>query len=359
MRKPLIRKLPFALPLLATAAGALLWAPSASAIDSERKRIRVDFGEVACIQRVVRSENAVHEFNWSIEEEEVYPIPADEVDGGRRHQILAIRKQSVLELPTWLSQTDIDATAAKIDGFGAVEDAYIWESSPDWPADVWRRVTPDAPRIEITNAAAEAGASFDTTGLAPGPYQLIGYTYDPPVNVTSRADGLLKVVDSPNEDGAPALYVHAGDFTVVTEGDRIDFDACLDAAPGTTLEAYLGEVQLGVEPEWEAIPLQLGDVPNRGEFQLSVDIPYGWGGQPLRKVLLRVDAVDPDGARYTAYASRFFEVAADPNGGEESGETGGENESSGGGCDVGGRSGALGLLGLVLGLSFRRRRRAR
>jgi len=350
------------MPLLASAAGALLWSPSASALDPERQRLLVDFGQVPWMQCIVRSEATALDFSWSIDEEETYPIPADEVVGGRRHQILAINRQSILELPSWLSQADIDDTAAVIEGFGNVEAKYIWDQSPSWPSGSWLRVTPDAQRVEITHAAAEQGASFETSGISTGVYQLLGYTYDPPVNVTSRAEGLLKVVDTANEAGAPALFVHAAQQAVFTEGEHLRLAACIDAAPDTSLRAYLGEVELGAEPNWEPVDLDATAVPERGEFDLELDIPYGWGGQPLRKVLLRVDAVDPEGATYTAYSSRFFEIAADPNGetGEAQDADAGGERSSPGRCQVGDTGGFayLGSLGL-LGLAGVRRRRAR
>lgn len=337
-------------------AGVFAFAPRAIAIDTLRERIRVDFGEVPCMERIVRSTDTDYTFNWSISSEESYPIPSDEVPGGRTHQILAIARQEAKQLPTWVSQADVDASAAIVPDFGVPSDEDIFERSPNWPAPSWLRVTPDDPRIEITDANAQAGATWDTTDVPPGAYQLVGYTFDPPVNITSRREGLLKVVDG-DENGAPALFIEPRDVAVTLEGTTLGLQACIDAAPDSTLTGYIGEVVASDAPiDWQEVDLEVANLPSRGGFELGVRVPFGAGGNPLRNYRVRVDVQDVGGASYTAYSPRVYAVAEDP---DAPGETGDGGSGPGGGCSIASNAegGRLAFwLGLGWGLVWRRRR---
>ncbi len=347
-----MRGLSLVAPLLALAAGALAFAPRAGAIDTLRKRITVDFGAVPCMTRIDRSVDPVVELSWSIDEEESYPIPDDEVVGGRTHQLLAIARQDAGALPTWVSQTDIDATAAVVTDFGTPPPEDIWTQAPAWPSDSWTRVTPDDPRIEITFEAAAMGASWDTTGIPEGAWQLIGYTYDPPVNVSSRREGLFKVVDD-DGDGPPALFIEPKDVALTMEGRDLELDACIDAAAGSSLSAYIGEVVGGgAEIEWEQVELSLDELPARGDFPFAVQIPWGAGGQPLRAYRVRLDVEDPSGAVYTAYSPRVYQVSEDPDGPPPDDESG----ASPCACRADTKGTPAASLALLALLAWRRRR---
>jgi hypothetical protein len=336
--------------------------PRALALDTLRARVTVDWGDVPCLERVVRSENPVFHFDWSIEEE-VTMVPEDEPPQSRRFQFLAIDRQNAGTSPDWITEADIAQVHAIDPSFGDPGPEEIWELSPNWPAGSWLRVTPDAERIPITLETAAAGVDWDTSGIPSGAYQLLGYTWDPPINLTRARQGLVKVVDTTDELGKPALYIDPWGESAPTapEGSELLAQICVDAPSGSTLEAYIAagnpNARSNEDFEWIAATLRGFEGQAEAMTEVAIEIPELGVGASFEAHRLRIDITDPEGASYTAIAPQFFNVAAG-DGEPPPGETGGSaNEDSGEGCACRAQPRNSSLLGLLLLPAFAGRRR--
>lgn len=345
--------------------GALAFASSALALDQLRKRAEVDFGDVPCIQRVVRNQDPVFHFDWSIEEEVMYPIPEDEPAQSRRFQFLAVNQQNAGKSPEWISQADIDAVHELDATIGDPSESQIWEKSPNWPAESWFRVTPDDMRIEVTFAAADEGADWDTSGVPVGAYQVLGYTWDPPINITAVYEGLIKVVDDADDVGGPALYLEPwpeGDTPVVPEGALLELDICVDGPAETSIRAFIARpnpnARSNSDFEWVEATVSGYASAAQGNMKLSIEIPELGVGTVLEPHRVRIDVEDQEGNSYTAISPRYFQVS-EGEGNPPLGETGGDHAAEGGsgGCNLQGPAGTNATCLALLSLLFWRRRR--
>ena len=362
-----MRRRPLA-PLTALAAGALAFVPSALALDNLRPRTVADFGDVPCMQRVVRSENPLFHFDWTISEETIYPLPPGEAVQGQRFQFLAVHRQDAGSTPEWINLADVEEAQALASQGGdeivPPPDDAVWDLSPYWPSGTWTRITPDDLRIEQSNAAAELGVDWDTSGLPVGAYQVLGYTWDPEVNVTNAREGLIKIVDDADELGPPALYVNpweGDELPAVAEGEMLPVSLCTDAPEGSQLRAYLARPVADARhnEHFEWVPAVISDIDaGTGDHQVEVEIPE-LGVSSLREDhRLRIDIEDPRGQVYTAIAPRVFQVKqgdGDPPPSYEETGDGGDDDGSAG-CRVDPSSGSVGLLWLLPLLAGRRRK---
>ncbi|MGB1015554.1 MAG: hypothetical protein ACPG4T_15565, partial [Nannocystaceae bacterium] len=234
----------------------------ARAGDGPRPRTPPEFGEVACMTVVDRSVTPIFELSYSVLQDEIEPT-VDEVSDGRRHQFVALG-QPFQSLPLWINTADVEAAeAVGLVDASKVPDSEILTQSPQWPADSWTRVTPDAPRIPITQAAASLGVSWDTSDALPGVYVISGYTWDPPFNLHSPRWGALKIIDGQAESqNLPAAFLPPNPNNVVYADTNFPVLGCLDALPGSVLRASWAEVRYSGTPQWhvfaEDVPVDTG-----------------------------------------------------------------------------------------------------
>ncbi|EDM73594.1 hypothetical protein PPSIR1_12408, partial [Plesiocystis pacifica SIR-1] len=197
------------------------------------------------------------------------------------------------------------------------------ETSAEW-AGCWARITPDDARRPITFEAAEAPVVWDLDGLSPGTWMIAGYTWEPPINLWSRAPWVVRVVDQPVAEADPASLQVAATFDPIPEvlnlGDAAPLSGCLDAPPGTTAEFQARRSKFEDSPGWTS--WASAEVDQEGALAWpSFSAPAELEGYPL---VLRVRFDGPGEAGHTDY------VADAPNGmiafGQGAGD-GGDEES--------------------------------
>jgi hypothetical protein len=323
------------------------------------------------MQRIVRSESPVFHFDWTISEETTYPLPEGEAVQGQRFQFLSINRQDAGTTPEWINLADVEeAQTLASQGGGELvppDPNAVWDLSQYWLTQDWTRITADDARIEQTHAAAETGVDWDTSGLPVGAYQILGYTWDPEVNVTSVREGLLKIVDDPNEVGPPALYINpweGDELPAIAEGEMLPISLCSDAAEGSRLRAYLArpvaDARGNQDFEWIPASLHGLDALGTGDHQLELEIPELGVGNMRQEHRVRIDIEDPEGRVYTAIAPRIFQVKQGegqaPPADDETGD-GSDDGSASSGCRVDPRGEPATWL-LLLPLLARRRRKA-
>jgi MYXO-CTERM domain-containing protein len=298
------------------AAAAVLGVPTpANAINGARERVEPQFEDVACMTRVVRSVDPVFHIAYSVERDDVELDPED-VPSGRRHQFLALAKQSPHALPDWISWADVSeaATADLVDA-GEVADGAVFESASAWPDGTWVRITPDSPRLPITLEQAAAGVDWDTSTVGAGPWQVLGYTWDPERNEHQLRDGLVMIVDGDGDSPAPGVHLTVpGD--PIFEGETLSMNGCADAMPGSTFAVHVAEVIPDVEPEWRLIEASIegAGTTGRGSLDLEWEVPFDLGGSPAAQYRVRLTIEDPQGRIYEAHPLRRLEIldAGDP-----------------------------------------------
>ena len=270
----------------------------------------------ACMTVIDRSQGAVVHFDYEIPLEDTM-VTADEVPDSRRHQFVAFCRNHTPQepLPVWLSWKDVDiADAAGISDKEDATDQDVLETHSVYK-DCFFRVTGDDERRPITFAEAAKGFDWDTTALAPGPYILQGYTWEPAFNIWSKRPGVVHVVDGPDLSAvAPAAALTNtqdflfGDDTLVLEG-------CVRAMPGSTMSGYwavTGADTLDWKPFAEGVPID-------GE---TLQLPFKPPPEALvETVALRVDVTDPMQRTFSAYPQALVVVL--PGSGETT--TGGDD----------------------------------
>jgi len=274
--------------------------------------------EPACLTVVDRTVDAKLAFNYTIPYEDLRPVDAiDEVDNSRRHQFIGFCQWHSPQEPLggWLSTADVDyATAAGVVDMGSVEPGDILEQNPAWQ-DCFTRITGDDERRLITFAEAGKPVVWDTTGLAPGPYVISGYTWEPQFNIWSVRPGVVKVMDDPDPSKNGPMLAITNRNEIVFAEDVLTIAGCLDAMDGATITgswALTNDDTLDVL-EWTSFA---ADVPVSGDsFELPFAPPQPTVGE---SIVIKIVIVDPMDRLYTAHMLDLVDVL--PGGAGESGE---------------------------------------
>ncbi len=283
----------------AAALGVVAASGSAQAGNSQHPRTPVEWDNVTCMEFVDRTVEANYDLVYGIPFEDTDVTP-EEVVGSRTQQFFALCRQTSPQedLPSWISMADVEQTLINYEDFVTPQDDDIFELATEWDG-CWHRITQDADRRPITDAASSQPVSWDTSVVPAGAYVLLGYTYEPVSNLWSpRVGGVVRVHDEgdPAADG-PAGAISTGEQSPCV-GDTVRIEGCVSALPGTTMTASFA-ITSGPDasdPDWTAFA---EDVPVQGDqFALEWVVPQEAGGA---STLLRVDFTDPNGETYTAY----------------------------------------------------------
>lgn len=334
---------------LLVALAVLVPAPGASAANGLKPRVPVIWTAGECATIVDQQAAPILHLEYSVlAEEDPDDRTPDEVDDSRTHQFLAFAKQDFhKDPPLWIARADIQRAAMVDDTVheSDVDREAILEETTRFAADEWIRVTPDDARAPITFAQAAMGVDWDTTGVAPGTYQVAGYTWEPLGNLWARRPGFVKVIASTADAAAagPSIALLRDDVAIVA-GTPHTLRGCADVAQGTTVTVEWGESIGTIEPEWQNV---VEDEPiETGPLTIAVDLPDEAGGKSVR---LRAIVTDADGRTYTAFTPEVVAVGANPN---PASDDGGSER-----CAVGGSAGSIAWWLILLGLRIGRRRR--
>ncbi len=318
-------------------------AADAGAIDGIRPRTPILWpDDVPCLVEVDRSIEATVVLPYAIPFEDPaagQSITDDEVDDGRRHQLLAFSQDidPRVAMPEWIGWSDVmRAEAAGLADAATIDDSRVLEGHP-LLGDTFVRIDADDARRPITFAAAEAGAAWDTSALVPGTYVVRGYTWDPWPNLWALPrHGVVRVFDDVDDPTlVPALAVGM-DALVLHRNEVGMIEGCLAAPAGTTLSAAWADF---TDADGELTELVSGVVAEGGVVAIPFEPPEAlWGGFAV----VRVTATAPNGLRWDAFVPESITIlasdapmgCADDTGdsgcaGSSSGDDGAPSESSG------------------------------
>lgn len=331
---------------------ALAWLCSspARASNIRHPRTPVLWPEAPCIQDVERAPGASLEFDYAIPYEDTQ-VSSDELDDSRTHQFVAFCRQwpAGEPPPPYISVADLQrAIDAQIELDAALleEPEATLETSLEW-AGCWTRVSADDARRPITEAAAAEPVSWSVEGVAAGTWMLAGYTWEPPLNMWSRAPGVVRVLDP----AAQAPPQPAATVALTPEGLELDssltIPVCLAAEPEAQLH-FEWAVAKDEPRVWTSALAQAVGEAAQLELEFPSDPEYQGATLLLRA---RVEGLE---ASYISHGLVRLNVYAPPLGGEDEGEgeetgaqeeSGAESEESGGsssGADDGGQAEAGG-----------------
>ncbi|MCY1060683.1 hypothetical protein [Nannocystis sp. SCPEA4] len=289
-----VRLCTLGLPLVVA---ALLPPATARAGNGIHERTPVQWPETTgCMTVIDRSVSPIVHFDYEIPFEDTM-VTADEVTDSRRHQFVAFCRNHTPQepLPVWLAWKDVEiAEAAGIAEKTDYKDDEVLETNAIYK-DCFVRVTADEARRPITFAEAAKGFDWDTSALAPGPYILQGYTWEPAFNIWSKRPGVVHVVDGPDLAGVPPAAALMNTEDLLFGEDTLMLQGCARALPGSTMTGYWSLTgQSGLE--WNVFA---EGVPLEGEtIALPFKPPFEAVGQT---VALRVDVVDPMQRSFSAF----------------------------------------------------------
>lgn len=249
-----------------------------------------------CMTLVDRSVDPVLHLEYEIGSEDVCAEPS--VPDDRTHEFFGFCRdhRPYTFLPNWI-------TAADAVGEPGVDAEDVLETAMDWsecffPLD-------EVGRRPVTFEQAEQGVDWDTSQVAPGTYVLAGYTYEPPLNLWSERQGVVKVHDGDPDAVGPAVAIAVDvDGTTAYRDETIEISGCVDALAGSDLA--FSWALAGDDSPWHPL---LTVVPDDDVFTVSfVPSEDMWGEQ----LVLRVEVVDPMARSGTAYLdSSIIVVDAD------------------------------------------------
>jgi hypothetical protein len=281
----------------------VLWSRDAAANDGISPRTPVLWEAPPCKQRVDRSVDAVLHLPYAIPHEDTNVLD-HEVENSRTHQFFALcrPKDPRHRLPPWITWADVEMArqANLILPGDTVDPEDVLESSA-WTG-CWTRITEDADRRPITDAMADEGVDWDTTAVEPGAHTVYGYTYHPRFNLWSLRPGVVKVHDGDPDGVGPAVAITTLE-TIVTAGDAVTIEGCLDTPAGSTLSAAHADASTPGEPSWTRF---VEDQPVEGEdFAVELFAADTLAGTTS---MIRVEVRDALGRTYTAYMEGFVIV---------------------------------------------------
>jgi MYXO-CTERM domain-containing protein len=295
--------------------------------------------DVPCMAVHDRSQGAIFHLPYAIPFENT-ELGDDEPPDSRTHQFFAFCRSRFPQnfLPNWVSQADVDeAIAYDLVMPGVVAPSDILDLNEEW-ADCFFRINADDERLPITEASADAGVDWDTTGLPAGGYNLYGNTHEPVFNVWWPRPGVVKIHDGDPTAVGPVGAVSTGELTPYRD-QSVMAEGCVDALPGTTFS--VSYALSATDPEWTEYSADLEIDGDAFAFEFTPPaLLHGESG------MLRVDFTDPMGRTYTAFQTDHILVidADNPEGdcedqgsfiGAPCNESGGQDESSSGGTSVG------------------------
>jgi hypothetical protein len=331
-RAPLV--LALTLPLLPVAARAA---------NGLRPRTPAVFEGVPCLQVVTAGERLHIDYSVPYDDTE---RTVDELPDSRAHQFFAFSQQRFdFAPPVWITQGDLDRAEANGDITRTFGPNDILETSAQWPASTWVRLTPDDPRAPITMAQAAMGVDWDTTGTPPGTWLVAAYTWEPENNLWSHRFGAVRVEDPADpETAGPTVFLPREDGLLANRGEPLVVSGCVQAPAGSTMTASWGTLEGVDEPQW--VPFLEDEPVESGELTLEFVAPAEAGAT----VKLQVIVTDPEGRTYVAYTPTTLAVVGEAPVEDDGG-------SEGCGCTAGPRPGPLGtLVGLLLLALVRRGR---
>lgn len=349
----------------------------AAAGDALRPRTPIVHRGETCLTLVDRGATPVVHLDYSFPVEDTcagsYAAPT--------HQFFALCRPPAPgeALPQWISGADVaSAMALEIPLFPR-EPGDVLADSAAWSG-CWWRVTADDDRRPLTCEVARAGVEWDVSALAPGPYVIAGYTYQPPRHLWSPRWGVFKVFAG-DPDAAPPVAALAQREAFVYADQTIDLAVCVSALAGSSLRLEFARHEDA--PAWQplaevAVTGAVVTVPwtppaaVHGEdvrLRVRVDDPLGRSGVLAAPELLHVlavpsptggsgDAPDepPDMCRGGDPPASLYCPPPPASGGEDSGAA---DEVADAGCACTQRPGDAAWRGGLLLLGLPRRRGAR
>jgi len=213
---------------LTTACVVGLASSPARAGNTVHPRTPVQWPEGACMRTIDRSVDPIFHVDYEIPFEDTN-LTSDELPDSRRHQFLALCRQYDRQtgLPTYVSEDDLARTIAADLADPAIDDEpdATLERTEAWDG-CWQRINADDARLPITFATANSGIDWDTTSVEPGVYQLVGHTFEPPVNLWRLAPYVVRVTDGQDDDIGPAAVLP--DVPQVVDHDaKVTLDPCV------------------------------------------------------------------------------------------------------------------------------------
>lgn len=228
-----------------------------------------DFGTPECILvadlRTTKELMIPYEIGFDDTEPELGHII---IEGSKTHQFFAWRGTvlqtlpryeyrpysgaNVVLLPLWLNLDDLTRADAANDpsvnpDFHA---SNIGNNVLHMRSDVagqWLEVSKMPARVPITIEQGMKGVRWDLTGVQPGVYQLVSYTFSPPFNAWEPRSGVIKVIDGVVD--TPAVTLDSVDGTSYAgQGWRVT--GCIDTPAGSSVSGwYRIETEGEVESE--------------------------------------------------------------------------------------------------------------
>ena len=217
---------------------------------------------------------------------------------GDRHVVVPFgdREGERVPMPLWLSQEDIERSAAAVTPEDMTEftadqvaPEEILGFHPEVPS-ILRPLLAGTHRVPITMRQASKGVDWDLSDVPPGAYQIVSYIFSPPYNGWEVRRGFIKVKDG-DEDPPVVTLDNVGGTVFAGQGRHVS--GCVDAPAGTALEISLRET--GAMPgEYEPWQEPLDVEGNM--FDLCLDNPG------LDAVMgVRVEVVSPEGLRMAVH----------------------------------------------------------
>ncbi|MEM7159068.1 MAG: hypothetical protein AAF799_39895 [Myxococcota bacterium] len=288
----MVRRLPL---LLATTTAIAVLPSVASAANGLRPRTPAIYSGVPCVQSVTRGEPVLIEYDVSYDDTELTP---EELPDSRKHQFFAFSQTNVdFAFPKYINQSDFDRAEANGDNTVPYDDDDILDISSLWPAGTHVRITPDDPRLPITQAQAAMGVTWDTSDVSPGTWVVAAYTWEPENNLWSPRFGAVRVEDAGDPDSAgPTVFLSRVDGLLADRAEPLPLDGCIEAPEGSTITASWATVGTGQEPDW--VPFVDNQAVESGALDLDFMAPAETGDS----IKIRIEIVDPSGRSYVAYS---------------------------------------------------------
>ncbi len=284
----------------------------AAAGDALRARTPIVHLGETCLTVVDRDATPIVHLSYSFPVEDTcagsYPAPA--------HQFLALCRPPAPgeALPQWITSADMAAAEALQIPLFPREPGDVLAESEVWK-DCWGRVTGDEAREALTCEVARGGVDWDVSALAPGAHVIVGYTYQPPLNLWSPRWGVFKISAGPDPDDAPPVAALGQREAFVYADQLVELPVCVSAMPGSSLR--LEYARHDDAPAWKL----LAEIEATGT---TVSVP--WIPPPElhgEDVRLRVHVDDPLGRHGVLEAPELVHVLAVPS------PTGGDAEPPG------------------------------
>lgn len=271
----------------------------------------------SCLTRVDRSIDPVVHLDYTIPLIDVCLTP-DEPPDSRTHQFIAFCRDAPVTatVPQWLTWDDVQVN---IDGGYLAPDEVsakdVLEDSAYF-ADCWRPIFGAEARRPITCQAARPGVDWDTRDLAPGPWYVAGYTYEPILNQWTWRRGVFRIHDGDPDAAPPAAAIFSAEVTVWMD-QPVRLAACVDAPAGSTVRADLAVAPDEPDVELTWVPFLAPTPVESGDLELEfLPAPEHAGA----RLTARIVVDDPQGRTAIAHMPGRINVLNVPDPGSGSGD---------------------------------------